>query len=360
VLPDIWRRWRNQLLANQRFIAFAQAFPLTRPIARKRSIQLFDLVAGFTYSQVLFTCVQLNLFEHVGQTGQSLSALAKNIGWNEDKALRLIKAAAALDLFELREETVTLGIHGAALLGQPWIMRFIAHHHLLYDDLTDPVGLLSGQKQPNHLKTFWDYTTDLKTKSAYTALMAASQAAVAAEILNAYDFSKHQTVLDVGGGDGSFLQALVAKHPNLNRHLFDLEGVIEIARSNPANAGTTLHTGHFAKDSLPLGADVVTLIRVAHDHDDDVVQQALHNIFTCLSQSTAKRRALILAEQMSGHKPTAPVTDAYFNLYFAAMGQGRTRTPAEFAEMTRNAGFTHHRVLPSRNPLITRVIVFEL
>jgi demethylspheroidene O-methyltransferase len=360
VLPDIWRRWRNQLLSNQRFIAFAQSFPLTRPIARRRSIELFDIVAGFTYSQVLFTCVQLNLFERVGQTGQSLSALAQTIGWDHDKTHRLIKAAAALDLFEMREEKVTLGIHGAALLGQTWIMRFIAHHHLLYDDLTDPVGLLSGEKQPKHLKSFWDYTTDPKTKSAYTDLMAASQAAVAAEILNAYDFGKHQTVLDVGGGDGSFLRALAAKHGNLNRQLVDLEGVIEIAKSNPANAGTTLYAGHFARDPLPKGADAITLIRVAHDHDDDVVQQAFHNMFTCLSQSPAKRRALILAEQMSGHKPTAPVTDAYFNLYFAAMGQGRTRTPAEFAEMTRKAGFTRHRILPTRNPLITSVMVFEL
>jgi demethylspheroidene O-methyltransferase len=360
VLPEIWRRWRNRLTADPRFIAFAQSFPLTRPIARKRSRQLFDLVAGFSYSQVLYSCVQLNLFERIGQSGQSITALSKIINWEESKTLRLIKAAAALDLLELHGDKVTLGIHGAALLGQPWIMRFIAHHNLFYEDLIDPIGLLSGEKQPQHLKSFWDYTNDPKTKADYTALMATSQAAVAAEILQAYDFSKHETVLDLGGGDGSFLRALDAKHPNLKRQLFDLPGVIDIAKTHPGNANTKTHSGHFANDTLPVGADVITLIRVAHDHDDDVVRLAFRNIYQSLRNGPARPSAFILAEQMSGNRETAPVTDAYFNLYFAAMGQGRTRTPAELIEMATEAGFSRHRQLPTRNPLITSILIFEL
>jgi demethylspheroidene O-methyltransferase len=360
VLPEIWRRWRNRLTADPRFIAFAQSFPLTRPIARKRSRQLFDLVAGFSYSQVLYSCVQLNLFERVGQSGQTITALSQTIDWEESKTLRLVKAAAALDLFELHGDKVTLGIHGAALLGQPWIMRFIAHHNLFYDDLSDPIGLLSGQKPAHHLKSFWDYNDDPKTKADYTALMAASQAAVAAEILNAYDFSKHETVLDVGGGDGTFLRALGSKHPNIKRQLFDLPGVIDIAKAHPGNVDTVTFPGHFTNDSLPVGADVVTLIRVAHDHDDDVVRLAFHNIYQCLRNGPARPSVFILAEQMSGNRDTAPVTDAYFNLYFAAMGQGRTRTSAELIEMAREAGFTRHRTPKTRNALITSMIVFEL
>jgi demethylspheroidene O-methyltransferase len=360
VLPEIWRRWRNRLTAKPGFIAFAQAFPLTRPIARKRSRQLFDLVAGFAYSQVLYTCVRLNLFERVGQSGQSIAILANRIGWTQDNMLRLVKAAAALQLFELRENQVTLGIHGAALLGQPWIMRFIAHHHLFYADLADPVGLLSGQKPAQHLKSFWDYDDNPQTKADYTALMAASQTAVAAEILSAYDFSKHETVLDVGGGDGRFLRALQVRHPALKCQLFDLPGVIDIATSQPGNANIATFPGHFTTDPLPAGADVITLIRVAHDHDDDVVRLTFRNIFQCLRNGPARPSVFILAEPMSGRPDTAPVTDAYFNLYFAAIGQGRTRTPTELVEMAREAGFSRHRQVPTRNPLITSVLIFEL
>ena len=51
---DQWRSFRNGLLASPRFQKFAVDFPLFRPVSRQRSRQLFDLLAGFTYSQVLY------------------------------------------------------------------------------------------------------------------------------------------------------------------------------------------------------------------------------------------------------------------------------------------------------------------
>ncbi|MFU8765893.1 MAG: hypothetical protein ACNA7T_15290, partial [Haliea sp.] len=53
-----WLRCRDRLLTNPRFHHWAVRLPLTRPIARRRSRELFDLTAGFVYSQVLFACVQ--------------------------------------------------------------------------------------------------------------------------------------------------------------------------------------------------------------------------------------------------------------------------------------------------------------
>jgi hypothetical protein len=53
----------------------------------------------------------------------------------------------------------TLGIHGAALAGNPWIARFITHHHILYEDLADPLALLSGEKKDSKLKEFWNYSS---------------------------------------------------------------------------------------------------------------------------------------------------------------------------------------------------------
>ena len=58
-----WRGVRDSLLSSRRFQRFAAAFPLTRPIARRRAAALFDLCAGFAYSQVLQACVQLRLFD---------------------------------------------------------------------------------------------------------------------------------------------------------------------------------------------------------------------------------------------------------------------------------------------------------
>jgi demethylspheroidene O-methyltransferase len=65
---------------------------------------------------------------------------------------------------------------------------------------------------------------------------------------------------------------------------------------------------------------------------------------------------LILAEPLSGHPATAPITDAYFGLYFAAMGQGRTRTPAEIESLAREAGFASLSVVKTRNPVVTGLL----
>ena len=61
----LFSRFRDRLVSDPGFRAWAARFPLTRPIARARSRALFDLVAGFAYSQVLLACVELGVFELV-------------------------------------------------------------------------------------------------------------------------------------------------------------------------------------------------------------------------------------------------------------------------------------------------------
>ena len=62
-LVAMWRDWRNRLLMSPRFQRAAAAFPLTRPLARREARGLFDVVAGFVYSQVLLSCVRLGVLD---------------------------------------------------------------------------------------------------------------------------------------------------------------------------------------------------------------------------------------------------------------------------------------------------------
>ena len=94
---------------------------------------------------------------------------------------------------------------------------------------------------------------------------------LADEILDAYPLQKHRCLLDVGGGDGSFLIAAAARCQQLQLMLFDLPSVAKqaagrLAESSRARAQT--FDGDFFIDHLPPGADVVSLVRVIHDHDD--------------------------------------------------------------------------------------------
>ncbi|WP_373502635.1 methyltransferase [Aestuariivirga sp.] len=361
---DHWRALRNRLLSSPQFQKFAVSFPLFRPVSRSRSRQLFDLLAGFAYSQILYATVKLGLIDLLKAEPLTAPAIASRLGWNEDRMERLLKAAASLKLLDVTSTgAFTLGIHGAALAGNPWIEKFITHHHLLYEDLTDPIALLKGDAGGTKLKGYWGYAgSDSKdavgaaNAEVYTALMAASQEAVAAEILAAYDFGQNRHLIDVGGSNGTFLAAAAARYPRLKMTLFDLPAVAELGRVKLADAGlgsqVGIAGGSFLTDELPRGPDVATLIRIAHDHDDDSVLRVMQNIRRMLPPDGR----LILAEPLSGVPSIAPVADAYFGLYFAAMGQGRTRTLDEISALARQAGFASARALRTRMPLVTGLI----
>ena len=304
---------------------------------------------------MLYACVSLRVLEHVGQAGISPAELALKIGLTETKSDVLVRAAVALDILGWSKGHVVLGAQGAALFGQPWIMRFIEHHRYFYRDLEDPVALLKGQSVPDGLRSYWTYEDASADKRAYSELMAASQEAVSQQILGAYNFKKHKNILDIGGGSGAFLRAVGRAYPLLTLNLFDLEGVVSLANEKSQSPQLILHSGDFKQDSLPQGMDVISLVRVVHDHDDDVILTLFHKIRKSCSTETT----LLIAEPFAGNAANAAVTDAYFNLYFTAMGQGRTRSPKDIAELAAKAGFGRPKIWSTNLPLITGLMTLQ-
>jgi demethylspheroidene O-methyltransferase len=240
----------------------------------------------------------------------------------------------------------------------------IEHHALLYDDLRDPVALLRGTQPQTALARFWGYARasspaalDSDEVAAYSALMSTSQQLVAQDILDAYPLDRHGCLLDVGGGDGTFLAAAAARNPELRLMLFDLPAVAERAGARFAAQGLTSRVtvagGDFFTHPLPRGADVVSLVRVIHDHDDARVRAILQAVRRALPPNGT----LLLAEPMSGTRGAEPVGDAYFGFYLLAMGSGRARSQAELAALLREAGFARVRAAATRQPLQTGLLV---
>jgi demethylspheroidene O-methyltransferase len=367
-MRDRFRAWRESLTASPRFRRWAAAFPLTRPFARKRARALFDLCAGFVYSQVLFACVRLKLFDLLEPTPLDTATIARRLDLPPEGALRLLRAAAALDLVALRDDgRWALGPQGAAMIGNPGIAAMVEHHALLYSDLGDPVALLRRPRGGNALSGYWAYAgadspdaIGQERTSDYTALMAASQPMVAQEVIAAYDFSRHRCLLDIGGGSGAFLAAVAAAAPDLQLILFDLPAVAEQARERflrlRLDSRATAHGGDFSETALPAGADLISVVRVLHDHDDDVVLALLRKARAALPPGGR----LLIAEPMSGTRGAEPAGDAYFGFYLLAMGRGRPRTPVELQAMLAEAGFARSRLLATHTPLLTRVLVADV
>jgi autotransporter-associated beta strand protein len=201
----------------------------------------------------------------------------------------------------------------------------IRHHRAFYDDLADPLALLRGGAQ-TQLSQVWPYVfgagaaEDPARAARYSALMADSQALVAAEVLAHVSLSASKRLLDVGGGTGAFLAAVGAKYPALDLQLFDLPAVLQGAgaRLGPFGGRVKLHGGSFRDDPLPQGADTISLIRVLYDHSDETVAALLRAVHTALPQGGR----LIVAEPMSGGAVPDAITDTYFAFYTLAMGTG--------------------------------------
>lgn len=353
--------WRDRTLASPDFRSWAARFPLTRPIARRRSRALFDLCAGFAYSQILQSCVSLDLFAILYAGPRTPAALAAQIGLTPERTERLCEAAAGLKLLRRRGAAYGLGPLGAAMVGNDGVAAMVRHHAILYRDLSDPVSLFRAGKGGTGLAAYWPYgatadpaalgTADI---AAYSTLMADSQPLVAAEILAAYDVSQHQGLLDIGGGEGAFLEQAAARAPNLALHLFDLPPVAARAATR-LGARVTATGGDMRRDSLPTGADLLTLIRVIHDHDD----AAAMDILRTAQAAMLPDGTLLLAEPML-EAPGAEAVGAYFILYLLALGSGRPRRQAELTAMLHAAGFSRVRSQGTGNPLITSLLVAQL
>ncbi|MBB3898855.1 methyltransferase [Roseococcus suduntuyensis] len=364
-LRDRFLAFRDRMVSSPRFRAWAARFPLTRPLARRRARALFDLNAGFVYSQILTACVRLRVFDALREGPRSIAYLAVKLSLSTEATLRLMEAAAALDLVEARGGgRYGLGSLGAALVDNAGVVAMVEHHAMLYADLADPVALLRSPRGGTKLAAYWAYagndgaaSLDLGAVGEYSALMAASQPMIAAEILGAYPLARHRCLMDVGGGEGAFLSAAGHSAPKLSLMLFDLPAVAERARARLAAEGladrATTHGGSFHTDALPEGADVISLVRVVHDHDDDAAAGILARAHAALPQGGT----LLLAEPMSGTPGAEPIGEAYFGFYLLAMGRGRPRRMEELQHMLATAGFSTSRPVRTRTPMLTSLLV---
>jgi demethylspheroidene O-methyltransferase len=345
---------RDRLLARPGVQRRLSRFWGTRFIARREARALFDVCAGFVYAQVLGACVELTLFDRLGAGPLTVVQLATACDVPPDRLMVLIRAADSLRLLRLRGERVRLGALGAALRGNPGLAAMIAHHKLFYRDITDPVALLRGQTTPE-LAAFWPYRGQ-GAPGAYSELMAATQPMIAAELLDCFDIHHFDDILDIGGGDGSFLRAAGARAPKARLRLFDMPDVAARASTNFSAWGlsdrATAIGGDFFADPLPR-AGLITLVRVLHDHDDARAQALL----TAVRAALPPGGVLVIAEPMAGAPGAAPVGDAYFGFYLLATGSGRARRPAELAAMLKTAGFSRARQLATSQPLVTGVMV---
>jgi len=367
-----WIDLRDRLIGNESFQRWASRSPLFGWIVRRQSRRLFDLVAGFSYTQVLYALVKLGVVDSLRSHSRSIPQLVALTGLTEERMRLLAKAGISLELLEWRSrDQLGLGLLGKVLAESEAIQSMVLHHADVYLDLADPVALLRDPNPQTRLRRYWAYASNGQRREGglgiddvgdYSELMAASQPLVAQQVLDAYDFSGHRHLLDIGGGLGRFAQAVAQAHPGLQLSVFDLPAVALAAEERLRGLGLSNRIackgGDFFADRLPMGADIVSLVRVLYDHPDDRAQALLHRVADLLRQKGGGR--LLIAEPMAQADGAPAMGDAYFGLYLLAMGGGRARAPAELGAMLMEAGFDTIRVIKTAIPVQTGLLVADI
>lgn len=376
---DIWSEQEGWLarfvrvferrMAQPQSYQWARSRWYTRWLVQRRTRQLFGWMSGFVQSQVLLACIRLKLLEELAERPQSLATLSLRLRVPSHPLSCLLDSAQAMGLLRCGPTGLyRLGPAGHVLHEQPGITAMIEHNHLLYLDMQDPEAFLR-RSEPGQMGQYWTYASDSRAAreaapgapdmTRYSGLMDASQGFVITEILDAFPFQDHHTVLDIGCGKGRFMAALAQRHPHLQIQLFDLPAVVDLARQRLDDASLSPRAqcvaGSFISDPLPGGADLVTLVRVLHDHDDATVLALLQKVWHILPSGGR----ILVAEPMRLPQGEAEVVDPYFHFYLLAMGEGRLRSPSDIARLLTASGFSGVETVPTAMPIHAQLVTAQ-
>lgn len=219
---------------------------------------------------------------------------------------------------------------GDACIWQPW--------GNLYE------AVMSGQPAFEHVygEPYFMYLGHHPQEAAtFNAAMTSDDTSLSA-ILDAYDFSGFETIVDIGGGHGALMRNILERAPKANGILFDLPSVVAEADQldDPAMAGRCQRIGGDMFQAVPTGGDAVILKRIVHDWSDAEAIQILRNC----RQAMSDHGKILLVEsirQADGQADPSTKTD----LMMLVLVSGRERTEDEFRALYAASGFTLSRVV---------------
>ena len=196
-----------------------------------------------------------------------------------------------------------------------------------------------------HGVPLFDYLTEHPDDAAvFDAAMVGASRQLIAAVLDAYDFSGFDTVVDVGGGNGALLALILAGNPGARGILFDLPAVTDRAQALLADAGVADRCEVVAGDffeSVPAGGDAYVLTQILHDWEDEAATRILRNCRAVMNDDAR----LLLGEAVLPAGPERSLA-RFIDVEMLVIG-GRERTEAEYRKLLAGAGLRLTRVIPS-------------
>ncbi len=321
--------------------------------------RLAELISGYQVSAVIGALARLGVADALADGPASLADLARRVGADEPALGRLLNAALDIGLFapgddgrysltelgELLRSDVQGSLRRFAVVStEDW--RWAAYGHLDHTARTGEPGFVAA-----HGCRLWDYlASHPEAATSFGASMARVGAARDRAVAAAVDLAGVDLLVDVGGGEGLTLSALLSVHPHLRGVVFDLPVVVQSARERLSQAGLADRGEAIAGDfreEVPAGGDAYLLSWILHDWDDAT---ALRILGKCRAAMRAEARLLVVEMVVPDPgQPQAAVLERLVrqaDLEMLAVVGGRERTAAEYERLLADSGFALDRIVP--------------
>jgi SAM-dependent methyltransferase len=317
-----------------------------------------QLIMGFRTTQLLHVAAKLRIADLLKDAPRDATDLARAAGAHPRALYRVLRALASLGVFaegsdgrfELTPLARTLrsdapgSLRGLAeLYGEEWVWR-------AYGKTLDSVMSGLPAFQSAHGQSLFEYLgLHPDAAATFDQGMTAYSRLEAAAVLEACDFSNVTNLVDVGGGQGAFLAAILNAYPHARGVLLERESVIERARNAMADAGVTdrcvMKAGDFF-DAVPPGGDAYVLKSVLHNWDDARSIAILRNCRDVMGNGSR----LLIVERVvpDGNEPSEA---KLFDVNMLVIVGGLERTRNEYRSLLAAAGFELSRVIPTRAPV---------
>lgn len=320
------------------------------------AMTLRQMFTGYWVSQSVYAIAKLGVADLLASGPQDAEQLARRLRIDRGALYRVMRALVSYGLFaEDRDRRFRLTPLGSLLQTEiPGSMRSMAiwNGELPYRAWGAVMHTMeTGQPALRHalgMKLFEYLSQDPESRRVFDEAMTGLSVQVSNAVVSAYDFSGIKRIVDVGGGEGTLVAAILAAHDQMGAILFDLPAAAENAREQIEIAGLASRCEVIAGDffaEVPAGADCYILASVIHDWDDEHSLRILRQCRAAMDQGSR----LLLVECVIPDS-SEPLFATLLDLQMLVVTGGRERTEPQFNDLLRGAGFRMTRTIQTAAP----------
>lgn len=326
--------------------------------------RLADLMVGAKIALALRACAEHKVADHLANGPQSADQLANELDLNSSALRRVLRALSQFDVFKETQEGVFENTEVSEMLRSD--VEESLREAILF--LNSDVSLDAWQRiehsledgrsrfiEVNGAPLFDLFKSNKKLSEYFGKFMVNIYGTQGTRIAMGYPFGEFNRLIDVGGGPGHILAAILSAHPGLHGTLFDIEPTAVLAREFLEGRGLSERCNVIGGDffvEVPGGYDAYIVKSVLHDWDDLKATEILKK---CRNAMSEKSRLLIVEEVIVPQKTVGNPHKFVDMDLFVHLGGGE-RTENEYQDLMNNSGFTLDRVIPIKDSFFSVIV----